>query len=468
VPYVRTRGNQLAIVHGAREAGTGKVQQQVLFTLYSKAEALAALGRGDSALSFRGLLGRQYPGLKFNWKALTRGIEENLGALPETYEYREDRLRGRFHQDLCAFAKQLFLTDPQHLLSSAQLIDEHRHELEYVQELIGWRLKLRHQKKSDWNQDNPFYWRFALHGRGVPAAPEEHGAELFYKGEYTKAAAIFRLLIDCYGDYAEGHNYLGLIALEQRKYDEAVAQFQTAMAQGRKLFPTRISKKQYWSDHSTRPYIRGLRSLTDALVQAGRFEEALPLCDRLEAECGDRVSAAWHRATIGLNTGRWDPAVKAGRYLCEETLSEASLMAAFGLFEQGRQEEALVAFLIGALNCPRAARMVLGEKTSTPLSNEGARDHNAGVSLCRELHAFLRDQSRESKKFFRALVRDPRVVKLLDEAIAVVHRWSEADPVGHKAAFKRMTLMRSPEFARMQAQGLKDLVEPAGAQLAVH
>jgi hypothetical protein len=45
--YVRRRGNQLAIVQGQREPGTGKVQQHVLFALYSKAEALEAVGRGS-------------------------------------------------------------------------------------------------------------------------------------------------------------------------------------------------------------------------------------------------------------------------------------------------------------------------------------------------------------------------------------------------------------------------------------
>jgi hypothetical protein len=33
--YVRRRGNQLAIVQGEREPGTGKVQQRILFTLYN-------------------------------------------------------------------------------------------------------------------------------------------------------------------------------------------------------------------------------------------------------------------------------------------------------------------------------------------------------------------------------------------------------------------------------------------------
>lgn len=41
MPYVRVRGNQLAIVHGERAPGTQNVQQRILATIYSKPEALA-------------------------------------------------------------------------------------------------------------------------------------------------------------------------------------------------------------------------------------------------------------------------------------------------------------------------------------------------------------------------------------------------------------------------------------------
>jgi hypothetical protein len=61
------------------------------------------------------------------------------------------------------------------------------------------------------------------------------------------------------------------------------------MEVGRKLFPARIGKKRYRSDHSTRPDMRGLRNLALTLNQTGRFDEALALCDRLENECGDHM-----------------------------------------------------------------------------------------------------------------------------------------------------------------------------------
>lgn len=468
--YVRRRGNQLAIVHGEREPGNGKVRQRILFTLYSKAEVLEALGRGSKGgpERFRHLLQREHPDVKFDWKAIRRALEKDLEVLPERYEYRRERLRRRFRTDLCAFARQLMLADPQDLMSAAQLIQEHHHELEYLADLIHWRLNLRDQKEIKWNADNPFCWRFTFQGRDVPPDTEEHAAGFYERGEYERAAAAFRLLVDCFDGYAEGHNYLGLIALEKRNLDEAITDFQNTVKLGRKLFPARISKKRYWSDHATRPYMRGLRNLASTLNEAGRFEEALAVCDRLDDECGDAITTTWHRAVIHLNTGKWQQAAEAAQRLTG-LYPEANLIAAFALYELGRIDQVLSALLHGALNHPRAARMLVGERTTAPKSSEETRDHNTGVSLRHELHAYLKDQSRASKRFFRALVRDPRVVCLLDEIVAVVQRRAAQHPTGEREAFDRMTLMHSPEFAQLQARKLRDhVVAPGATGFTIH
>ena len=468
--YVRRRGNQLAIVQGEREPGTGKVQQRILFTLYSKAEALEAVGRGTKggAERFRHLLQREHPEVKFNWKGIRRALEKDLDVLPERYTYRPERLRGRFRADLCAFARQLILADPQDLMSAAHLIQEQHHELEYLADLIHWRLKLRDQKESKWNADNAFYWRFTLQGRDVPSDTEEHAAGFYERGEYERAEAVFRLLVDCFDGYAEGYNYLGLIALEQRKLDEALALFQKTAELGRKLFPARVSKKRYWRDHATRPYMRALRNSVLTLNEAGRFDEAMALCDRLDDECGDEITTAWHRAVIYLNTGKWQQAAEAAQRLTG-LYPEANLIAGFALYELGRIDQVLSAFLHGALNHPYGARILLGERTPAPKSSDHARDHNTGVSLRRALHAYLDGQSRASKRFFRVLVRAPRVVGLLDEIVAVVQRRTAQHPTGEREAFDRMTLMHSPEFAQLQARKLRDhIVAPDAMGLAIH
>ena len=88
------------------------------------------------------------------------------------------------------------------------------------------RLKLRDQKESKWNADNAFYWRFALQGREVPPDTEKQAAGFYERGEYDRAEAAFRLLVECFDGYAEGYNYLGLIALEKRRLDDAINHFE--------------------------------------------------------------------------------------------------------------------------------------------------------------------------------------------------------------------------------------------------
>lgn len=375
--YVRRRGNQLAIVHGEREPNTRAVQRRILFTLYSRPEALEALGRGTKSGGdrFRQLLEEQYPDLKFNWKKIRRTIQEHLDVLPDRYQYRSQRLRARFRDDLCTFTRQLILADPQDLQSAADVIQEHRHELEYLADLIAWRLKLRDH------------------------APSE-----------------------------------------------------------RKRFPPRISKKRYWSDHATRPYMRGLQNLALTLNEAGRFPEALATCDRLAGECGDEVSATWHRAAVYLNTRQWGRAADAAQ---QTRLDPAGgFLAAFAYFELGQRDKALGEFLHAALNHPTAARMLASERTRgkrTVASRDETEDHNMGVSLLRGLHAYLRGQSRVARRFFRDVVRDARVVRLLDESAAVVRRWHEQDRTGEREAFDRMQRMRSREFAEAEAGKLRDL-----------
>jgi len=115
-------------------------------------------------------------------------------------------------------------------------------ELEYLVELIQWRLKLRKQKTNQPNLDNPFYWRFTLQGAGVPAFVEEDVVGYYDRGEYDRAKVLFRLLTECFDGYAEGYNYLGLIALHE---EEAGGYFQTTVELA-------ASRDSLWKSLSTR------------------------------------------------------------------------------------------------------------------------------------------------------------------------------------------------------------------------
>lgn len=456
--YVRQRGNQLAIVHGERDPVSKKVGQRVLFTLYSKAEAREALGQGgpQGAERFQRLLENEYPELKFNWADIRSAINEGLAVLPDTYEYRAERLSANFRKDLGAFTRQLILADPQHLFSAAQLIQEHRLELEYLQHLISWRLKLCNQKETEWNRDNPFYWRSVFRGPDVPPEAEEYAAGFYERGEYERAQAVFHLLIDCFEGYAEGYNYLGLIALAQEHLAEASMYFEKTIELGRRLFPGRLAKKHYWTNLSTRPFMRGLRNLSLTLLRAGRYDEALVLCTRLEEECGDKLTATWHRAAIYLNTKKWRQAADV-TLLLHRLHPEMSLLAGFALLELGSTADAAALYLHGALNHPQAAGMLLEKKTTPPKNAAEVADHNTGVSLLQILHGYLTQQRSSARRFFQDLLSTPGVASLLKEMEIVVRKQGELHTTSEQTTFDRMMQMRTPEFARQEAGALAAL-----------
>jgi hypothetical protein len=89
----------------------------------------------------------------------------------------------------------------------------------------------------------------------------------------------------------------------------------------------------------------------------------------------------------------------------------------------------------------------------SPVSYDDASDHNTGVSLSRALHVYRAKQSRRAKQFFRAVVRDPRVARLLDEVIAL--RGVRMKERGREA-FDRLHEIQSSLFAAIQASELAD------------
>ncbi len=461
--YVRRRGNQLAIVRGVRDPETRKVEQEILFTLYSREEALAAVGKGvaEDAARFRHLVERAHPQVRFDWKAISRAIEESLDVLPATYDYRSTRLRSAFHRDLLAFTRQLVLADPLGSSAARQLVDDQREALEYLRELIDWRLAAPAQVENEWTADNTWFWRFAARPVDVPPDVEEHAAALYGRQEYRHAAAAFRLLTEAFPDYAEGHNYLGLIALDEGRAGEAVEHFERTIEVGRRLLPRRVPRASWWSDLRTRPYMRGLRNLALARVQAKRYVEALATCDRLVAECDDAMTAAAHRASAYLDIGRWQEALDAARYIHQISPGE-SLLAAFAAFELRREGEARAFFLHAVLNKPRTVGGVLGVRFVRPRDRDEAVDHNDGVLLARTLDDFLRRRRPASRRFFGALWEHPMVKGLFEEVALVTARWQVDRKGQDRSAFDRMQELHSWEFASRAwgADGPRPMIPP--------
>jgi tetratricopeptide (TPR) repeat protein len=454
--YVRRRGNQVLIVHGHRDPESGKVVQRTLFALYSREEAKRLLGPGKR--EFRALLREQFPQLTLNWKRIEREIESLIGVLPEVYETRGgEAFAGEFKEALAAFARQLILASPEDRPEGAEALRVHRQQLAFLRQVIDSALSSIDRKpERPEERGRDFHWRFAMYGNEVPPGVEETATALYEKGRLDEAEAAFRLLVDAFDHYAEGHNFLGCIAYNRGNLPQAIEHYRKAATLGRNLFPKRLARSRYWSDYSTRPYMRGLQNLAMSLVAARRYDEALVVCDRLERECDDGTTADSHRAAIHLNTGLWEAAAETSERLRGLDASE-SFVSAFARAELEQWREALESFLHAALNHPGTARMLFGTRKMKPRTSDDVRDHNIGVSLLRSHSGYLGERrSPRSRSFFRSLVRDPRVAKLINEIETVRKRWFEERPAD-RALYDRMHEMQTLDFARQQARELSDL-----------
>ncbi len=406
--FVRKKGQQLAIVHGERDPDSGEVIQNTLFTFYSKAEALRALGHGrqDDSHYFQHLLEEEFPAIKFNWEAINKGIIENLGVLPDLAEYREQRLAAKFKDSLHAFTRELTQMDSQILVSSARLLPEHKEQLEFLRKLIG--IKIRHidTREHEYNGDNEFYWRHSMRG-SVNGDVEDMASEMYRTGDHEAAIAAFQLLVDSFPDYAEGHNYLGLIYLERGDFDKAIGHFRETVVLGRKMFPKRIRKDRFWTDHKTRPYMRGLRNLGLALLRSEAYDEALLICDALERDCHDIISAASHRADVFLNTWQWPQAEEnAVKIIPVDPM--AALVAALSQFEQGKLPDARRNFLFAALNNPLGTEILLKGRARKPKGFWESQDYNHGTEMHLNLRPYLSSRrSSQARAFFASLLVNP-------------------------------------------------------------
>lgn len=473
--YIRQRGNQLALVQGARDPETGDVRQHVLFTLYSKPEAQEAIGRGSEKqrFSFQSLIEHAHPEVHFDWKAINRAIAANLDVLPDAYEYRESRLLQRFRPELLAFARQLLLADPQSLAPAAEALEKHAGELGYIRELIDWRLLcLEHVRKrdaernekskedgarpiTDFRADNRFFWRFALPYHGVPGDAEEQVSDAYGKGDYDRLRTIVRLLLDLFPDYADGWNYLGLAAYNTGRLEEAREHFEKTVEVGETLLPKGVRKSQFWSVLETRPYMRGLRNLGLTMIRLGKNEECLALAERLERECGDTETGVSYRAYANLSLRHFPLAYDAAEQLRQGDPA-MGFVSAFAAYELGRRSDAVVALLHASLNHPRgAARIVLDKAGKRAASYDEAQDDETGWATFCLMQNYLADRrSHEARQFCRGILKNPGVAALLTEVEAQRKRRHEEHAKGGRDAFDALLKMGSATYARAAAARL--------------
>ncbi|MCX6119680.1 MAG: tetratricopeptide repeat protein [Proteobacteria bacterium] len=446
---MRIKGNQVAIVQGERDPTSGSVTQQVLFTFFSKAEALSALGRSTKNQShlFQHLLEGEYPALKFDWENINKGIDSHLHVLPDLPDQRDQRLVSHFKTSLHGFTRHLVQADPLSLAPSAKLLRDHKGQLEFLREIIDEKLSLLDGSQLPNCDDNEFYWRQSLHDWGINGDVEETAAHYHEKGDHRSAIEAFTLLTESFPDYAEGHNYLGLSYLKLGNSNKAIYHFRKTIELGRKLFPKRCRKERYWTDLKTRPYIRGLRNLVLALNHQEAYDEAFRICETLEVECGDGITADCHKALLFLNTGNWSEAEKYALRVMNISPMD-SAVAAFAQHEQGQLLKARKNFLFALLNYPLGVPVLVIGHAPEPTNYAEAQDYNAGVYCYESMGGYFKCRSPKSKRFFAELLTHPKVVELLKELKKCAVQHSAPNDIEENHHYlKRCSEMKELKFA---------------------
>jgi hypothetical protein len=121
--------------------------------------------------------------------------------------------------------------------------------------------------------------------------------------------------------------------------------------------------------------------------------------------------------------------------------------------------DALTHFVFAAINAPFAAHMMADFRKEKPKSYDEAQDHNSAVDLWNSTLPF-RSNLQSSQKFFQKVMRDTRMVKLLEESKRVTQRLFESKDDTRKEFFDRKQQMETWEYAARQAADMIDLLKP--------
>ena len=447
--YVRTKGNQVLLVHGARSAETRGVEQQTLFTFYTKAEIEAAIG--EHREMFRHLVEAANPTLRLDWAAIENGLRSHLDQVPDIPASRQNEAAVELRRALVELTRVVWELEPQELQSANQLVDDNRGEISLLVERLQWLLHAPPPASSEFTRDTPSLWRQAAKARSVPLHGWEQLDDLWNRRKYTEVGALAGLLSEAFPMFADGHNYLGLAAMERGDLTAALANFQSAQVAGRKQFPRRIAKSRYWSDHDTRPFLRAIMHEVAVHNRLGEYKKALDLCDRLERDFGQDITAEALRVPVLLNDRQWQEASRMAERLVG-IYPENHFLVAFAALEVRDPTKSVEHFVRGALELPAAAGLVIG----VPLPKgmiEDARDHNHGVALLRETKAY-RAAHGKSVQFFRDLWSQPVVRAAVLEADEVRQKW-RADRSGDRKWFDETHRLQTMEHAREVASKLK-------------
>lgn len=452
--FVRKHGNQLALVHGERDAKNGVVRQRVLFSFYSRAEAKAAIGEGGEQDKhyFQYLLRSSYPRIKFNWEAIYGEIKANIDHLPELYPRSVERLMEPFEDSLDSFARLLIPSEIFMNPSALEVLDRSKDDLIALKEILEFRLRALESSRSSNKEmkellNDRFAWHYLVKQSRVPGDIEEWAEQFYLEQNYEKARRIFKLLVRCFENYADGYNYLGLIAYETHQLRDAVAYFEKTVEVGRTLFGKRLPKKDYWYVLETRPFVRGLRNLALSLIRLEEFSRALEVCDKLDKTCGDKFYADSYRASVYLNQRAWQKSLD--HCLDLEYASLDAFVAAFACFELGKYQLACEHFLYAAFNNAFSARNLIEVSyKKKPKSYSEVLDQNSGVYSKMLIDRYL-SSAKSALKYFSSLLSFDVVQDVFKQIDGLEGKTREEHD-----SFKKLHELKSQSYSRLLVEKL--------------
>ncbi len=418
MPFVRIKGNQVLLVHGARNPDTGAVEQETLFTFYTKAEIEAATG--EHRQLFQGLLKQNHPAQHFDWGAVDAALRAHIDHVPDAAPSQQNTAALELRRALVDIVRVTWELDPTDLFSAHELVAAQKQEIGLIVEQLQWLLRAPPPADSEFNRDTPSLWRQAAKARAVPLSGWEQLDDLWDHCKYDEVQALAGLLAEAFPMFADAHNYLGLVAMEQGNLAGALQHFLDAEAVGRKQFPRRIAKSRYWSDHSTRPFLRALMHQVAAHNRLGAYANALEVCDRLERDYGQAITAETLRVPVLLNDGQWQQAAHFAQTVVG-IYPENHFLIALAMLELRQLSRAHEHFVCGALQLPATAALLLGVRLPKTVVEE-PRDHNHGVALLRQLRPYL-GSHRKSLQVLKSLWLQPVVQGALQEAEQARLNW---------------------------------------------
>ncbi|MDP7422553.1 MAG: tetratricopeptide repeat protein [bacterium] len=322
--------------------------------------------------------------------------------------------------------------------------------LEMLQTLINNTLHFLPKIEPDeYGEDNEFYWRRRTLSQSVSPDMEETVAGYYERGEYKQLQTLCRMLTECFSDYPEGYNYLGLVALERENYAEAERHFKQCVDVANRNMPRGLKRGDYWNLTETRPYVRGLRNLVITYNLGHRFEQAIETAQILKKKCDDTISAAGLLAPVYLNTGQWKKALNSARYVCQIYPSEGYL-AALALMELDRTDESRVYFLYGLLNNPWAAEYLLKGTMAEPQNYENARNYNTAIEIKQSLAPYLERKRPSDFLLFETIMEEDSVKEIQDEIADLQSRRDKknGNQEENRNSFRRIQHCQSLDFAR--------------------